>query len=117
MHFFFFSSANSVQESQLARKIVYRWDDGIVEIFILLYRVQLISFTGFIFWFFKIILTASNEVRQVYKQFIGAVVELMGGEVVSEEFQEVALSVYKLFCTQLEDVEDDQVDKIIAEKK
>ncbi|XP_071902326.1 DExH-box ATP-dependent RNA helicase DExH14 isoform X2 [Coffea arabica] len=81
------SSANSVQESQLARKIVYRWDD------------------------------ASNEVRQVYKQFIGAVVELMGGEVVSEEFQEVALSVYKLFCTQLEDVEDDQVDKIIAEKK
>ena len=55
--------------------------------------------------------------RQVYKQFIWSVVEVMGGEVVSEEFQEVALSVYKLFCTQLEDVEDDQVDKIIAEKK
>lgn len=78
------SSANSVQESQLAWKIVYRWDD------------------------------ASSEVRQVYKQFIGAMVELMGGEVVSEEFQEVALSVYKLFVGRLE---DDQVDKIISEKK
>ncbi|KAL3528461.1 hypothetical protein ACH5RR_007783 [Cinchona calisaya] len=83
------SSANSVKESELARKIVYRWDE------------------------------ASSEVRQVYKQFVAAVVELMGGEVVSEEFQEVALSVYRLFCSQLEEEgdEEDQVDKRIAEKK
>lgn len=40
---------------------------------------------------------ASHEVRQAYKQFVAAVVELMGGEVVSEEFQEVALKIYGMF--------------------
>lgn len=40
---------------------------------------------------------ASAEVRQTYKQYIAAVIELMGGEVVSEEFHEVALYIYNLF--------------------
>jgi activating signal cointegrator complex subunit 3 len=40
---------------------------------------------------------ASSEVRQAYKQFIGAVVELLSGEAVSEELYEVAQTVYTLF--------------------
>nr|CAB3501610.1 unnamed protein product [Digitaria exilis] len=55
-------------EWELARKIVPGWDDG-----------------------------TSSEVRQAYKQFIGAVVELLNGEVVSEELHEVAQTVYALF--------------------
>lgn len=35
--------------------------------------------------------------RQAYKQFIGAVVELLNGEVVSEELHEVAQTVFALF--------------------
>ncbi|CAK9163513.1 unnamed protein product [Ilex paraguariensis] len=72
------SSANSLQQSELARNIVYRWDE------------------------------ASSEVRQAYKQFIAAVVELIDGEVVSEEFQEVALTVYRLFGQPLEEDEDNR---------
>lgn len=53
--------------------------------------------------------------RQVYKQFIAAVVELMDG-VVTEEFREVALNVYSLFNRQLEE-DEDEGDKRIAEKK
>ncbi|CAI9111861.1 OLC1v1012190C1 [Oldenlandia corymbosa var. corymbosa] len=79
-------SANSVQESRLARKIVYNWDE------------------------------ASTEVRQVYKEFIGALRELVSDEVVSEEFEEVALSVYRIFVGQLAEDEDGG-DKRIAEKK
>ncbi|XP_004299306.1 PREDICTED: activating signal cointegrator 1 complex subunit 3 [Fragaria vesca subsp. vesca] len=60
-------SSSSVDESELARKIVHRWEE------------------------------ASYELRQAYKQFIGAVVELIDGEVQSEEFREVALAVYRLF--------------------
>lgn len=78
------SSANSLQESELARKIVYQWDE------------------------------ASIEVRQVYRQFIGGVVELIGGEVVSEEFREVALAVYRIFGRPLE---DDENYKVNAEKR
>ncbi|CAN6285195.1 unnamed protein product [Urochloa humidicola] len=62
-------------EWELARKIVPGWDD------------------------------ASSEVRQAYKQFIGAVVELLNGEVVSEEFHGVAQTVYALFGG--DDTEDD----------
>jgi activating signal cointegrator complex subunit 3 len=40
---------------------------------------------------------ASTEVRQAYRQFIGGVVELIDGEVQSEEFREVALNVYRIF--------------------
>ncbi|KAL0364719.1 UNVERIFIED_CONTAM: DExH-box ATP-dependent RNA helicase DExH14 [Sesamum angustifolium] len=61
------SSAASLGEWELARKIIYRWDE------------------------------ASVEVRQLYKQFIAAVVELMVVVSVSEEFQEVALNAYRLF--------------------
>ncbi|XP_038724943.1 DExH-box ATP-dependent RNA helicase DExH14 isoform X2 [Tripterygium wilfordii] len=61
------NSANTLDESELARKIVYKWEE------------------------------ASLEVRQAYKQFISAVLELIDGEVPSEEFREVALMVYHLF--------------------
>ncbi|KAH6801139.1 U5 small nuclear ribonucleoprotein helicase [Perilla frutescens var. hirtella] len=80
------SSAASVGESELAHKIIYRWDE------------------------------ASFEVRQLYKQFVAAVVELMGGEVVSEEFQEVAIKVYRLFSGTSES-EHDERDKRIMSKK
>uniref|UniRef100_A0A5B7ARQ6 RNA helicase n=1 Tax=Davidia involucrata TaxID=16924 RepID=A0A5B7ARQ6_DAVIN len=78
------SSANSLEESELARKIVYQWDE------------------------------ASVEVRQAYKQFISAVVELIDGEMMSEEFREVVLTVYWLFGGP---VEEDEDDRRIAEKK
>ena len=39
---------------------------------------------------------APSDVRQTYKQFIGAVVELLNGEVVSEELHQVAQAVYRL---------------------
>lgn len=77
------SNANSLDESELARKIVYNWEE------------------------------ASPEVRQTYKQFTGAVVDLIDGEVVSEEFREVALTAYRLFSNQGE--EEDS--RRIAEKK
>ncbi|KAI5331061.1 hypothetical protein L3X38_021187 [Prunus dulcis] len=77
-------SSSSVDESELARKIVYRWEE------------------------------ASIEVRQAYKQFIGAVVELIDGEVPSEEFCEVALTVYHLFGRP---EEEDNVETNIAGKK
>lgn len=77
------NSGNSLDESELARKIVHRWEE------------------------------ASVEVRQVYKQFIGAVVELIDGDVPSEEFREVVLTAYRLFSGS---VEVDEVDKNINEK-
>lgn len=40
---------------------------------------------------------ASKEVRQAYKQFLGAVVELIHGEVNSEEFHEVVKTIYHLY--------------------
>lgn len=52
--------------------------------------------------------------RQAYKQFIGAVVELIDGEVPSEEFREVALAVYRLFGGP---EEDETVNRNISEKK
>ncbi|KAE9467177.1 hypothetical protein C3L33_00911, partial [Rhododendron williamsianum] len=78
------SSANSLEESDLAKKIVYRWDE------------------------------ASFEVRQAYKQFAGAVGELIDGEVVSEEFCEVALAVYHLFG---KPAEEDNNGRRFTEKK
>lgn len=69
----------------------------------------------FIFCVLIFVCSASSEVRQVYKQFISAVVELMDG-VVSEEFREIALNVYRLLCAQIEEDEDGG-DKRIAEKK
>ncbi|KAL0384901.1 UNVERIFIED_CONTAM: DExH-box ATP-dependent RNA helicase DExH14, partial [Sesamum radiatum] len=58
----------------------------------------------------------SVEVRQLYKQFIAAVVELMGGEVVSDEFQEVALNVYRLFSAAYGSEEDDSDKRILAKR-
>ncbi|PON70319.1 Activating signal cointegrator 1 complex subunit [Trema orientale] len=76
------NSASSVDESELARKIVHRWEE------------------------------ASVELRQAYKQFIGGVVELIDGELPSEEFREVALTVYRLFGG-----EEEAFDRNIAEKR
>ncbi|KAF6165072.1 hypothetical protein GIB67_000656 [Kingdonia uniflora] len=72
---------NTLEDSKLARKIVYQWEE------------------------------ASSEVRQVYKQFVGAIVELIDGEVSSEEFREVAKTVYDLFRSRKNE------NKKIAEKK
>ncbi|KAK6153447.1 hypothetical protein DH2020_013086 [Rehmannia glutinosa] len=80
------SYAASFAESELARKIIYRWEE------------------------------ASVEVRQLYKQFIAAVVELIGGEVMSEEFQEVALNVYRLFSGSSGPEEDEGDKRILAKK-
>lgn len=57
---------------------------------------------------------ASFEVRQAYKQFAGAVGELIDGEVVSEEFCEVALAVYHLFG---KPAEEDNNGRRFTEKK
>ncbi|OWM65237.1 hypothetical protein CDL15_Pgr008827 [Punica granatum] len=71
------NSANSLDELELACKIVHRWEE------------------------------ASLEVRQAYKQFIGIVVELIDREVASEEFHEVGLAVYWLFAKPAEEEEDE----------
>ncbi|KAG6408555.1 hypothetical protein SASPL_131568 [Salvia splendens] len=83
------SSTTASGESKLGRKIIYRWDE------------------------------ASFEVRQLYKQFVVAVVELMGGEVVSEEFQEVAIKAYRLFSGTSESEEDirDIIKRVLGEEK
>ncbi|XP_057440020.1 DExH-box ATP-dependent RNA helicase DExH14-like isoform X2 [Lotus japonicus] len=67
------NAARSLDESELARKIVYGWEE------------------------------ASVEVHQTSKQFIGAVVDLVDGEIPSEEFHEVALAVYRLFGRPMEE--------------
>jgi len=53
-------------------------------------------------------------VRQAYKQFIGAVVDMVDGEMRSEEFHEVVLAVYQLFGTPME---EGYIDKIVSDKK
>lgn len=57
---------------------------------------------------------ASSDVRQAYKQFLGAIVELINDEVASEEFREVAKAVYDLFRGPDADCD---VTKRIAEKR
>ncbi|KAI4335915.1 hypothetical protein L6164_014511 [Bauhinia variegata] len=78
------NSASSLDDSELARKIVYRWEE------------------------------ASVEVRDAYKQFIGAVVELIDRETPSEEFQEVAVTIHRLFSGF---TENEDIDRIISDKK
>lgn len=68
---------NSLDDSELARKIVPRWEN------------------------------ASSEVRKAYKQFLGSVVELIDDEVSSEELHEVAETVYDLLGALNEDEEVD----------
>lgn len=57
---------------------------------------------------------ASIEVRQAYRQFAGAVVELIDGVVNDEEFKEAALAVYRLFGAP---GEEEEVNRRIIEKK
>lgn len=49
------------------------------------------------FFFHFCALLASSDVRKAYRQYLAAVVELISSEVVHEEFQEVAKSIYNLF--------------------
>ncbi|XP_057950653.1 DExH-box ATP-dependent RNA helicase DExH14 isoform X2 [Malania oleifera] len=72
------SSANSLEESELARRIVHHWQE------------------------------ASAEVRQAYKQFVSAVVESIDGEVASEEFREVALTFYSFYSRLEEEDDKDK---------
>ncbi|KAL0692216.1 hypothetical protein Bca4012_059396 [Brassica carinata] len=81
------SSGSRLDESDLARRIVHQWEG------------------------------ASPEVRQAYKQFIGAVVELIDREVPSEEFREVAFAAYRLFGKPVEEEDSGFSDKNISEKK
>lgn len=56
--------------------------------------------------------------RQAYKQFIGAVVDLVDGEMRSEEFHDVALTVYRLFSRPVEEEEEDNSsDRVVSDKK
>ncbi|KAM7267618.1 hypothetical protein ACFE04_009784 [Oxalis oulophora] len=80
------NAASSLDESQLARKIVHQWEQ------------------------------APIEVRQAYKQFIGAVAELIDRDLPSEEFQEVALNAYRLYCVS-DDEQEGNVGRIKADKK
>lgn len=105
------SSGTSIDESELARKIVYHWDEGMY-----LHPIMInMQITGGLFnypynyWF-----AASSDVRQAYKQFIGAVVEVVDGELSSEEFRAVALAVYLLFHEQ---IEEEDADQRVTEKK
>ena len=86
---------------------MYKWDEGIVQVLFLSWircfnELCCVS----IYDILIICVAASSEVRQAYKQFIGAVVELIGGEVVDEEFREVALTVYRIFCHHVEEQEE-----------
>lgn len=54
--------------------------------------------------------------RQAYKEFIGSVVELIDGEVPSEEFREVALTVYHLFGVPGPGGEDNGDSNIVQKK-
>ncbi|MCO5571324.1 hypothetical protein L7F22_025062 [Adiantum nelumboides] len=54
---------------------------------------------------------APQHARKSYEEFLGAVAELLGGEVLSEELHEAASTVYKVLCTNLHDslgLEDSQ---------
>lgn len=57
---------------------------------------------------------ASIDVCQAYRQFVGAVVELIDGLVNDEEFKEAALAVYRLFRAP---VEEEEGNRRITEKK
>uniref|UniRef100_A0A1D1YQG8 RNA helicase n=1 Tax=Anthurium amnicola TaxID=1678845 RepID=A0A1D1YQG8_9ARAE len=71
-------------ESELAWKLVPRWDE------------------------------VSSDVRQAYRQYLGAITELTCGEVVQEEFQEIAKNVYDFFNAV---DSDSDVSKMINESK
>lgn len=116
------SSASTIDESELARKIVYQWEEGILNaytiyVYVCIFVWMYLFISHWICYGVPLLLqirgAASFEVRQAYKQFIAAVVELIDGEVPSEAFREVALTAYRLFGP----VEEDNVDRNIAEKK
>lgn len=74
-------------DSELARRLVHRWDE------------------------------ASIEIRHAYKKFIGAVVELMNGDIVNDEFQEVAMKTYDLFSRVNANSDADLVTTTVLQKK
>ncbi|XP_028753755.1 DExH-box ATP-dependent RNA helicase DExH14 [Neltuma alba] len=73
------NSASSLDDSVLARKIVYKWEE------------------------------ASSEVRHAYKQFIGVVTQLIDEETSSEEFHELVLTLYRLFSSSMEGDDIDRI--------
>ncbi|XP_078430193.1 U5 small nuclear ribonucleoprotein helicase isoform X4 [Wolffia australiana] len=63
-----YNGQRSNANTELAREIVPRWDE------------------------------ASSDIRKAYKQYLGSLVDLVGGEMMDEEFQELAKRIYKIFC-------------------
>ncbi|KAH7652348.1 DNA helicase protein [Dioscorea alata] len=78
-------SKSDKDDLELARKLVPRWDE------------------------------ASNNVRQTYKQFLGAMVELINGETSSEEFHGIAKTIYDFFTGP--DAACGDISRKIAEKR
>ncbi|KAJ4821369.1 Activating signal cointegrator 1 complex subunit 3 [Rhynchospora pubera] len=74
----------SNDDSELAKKLVPNWEE------------------------------ASSDVRQAYRQFLGALAEI-NSEMVSEEFRQVAKAVYDLFSSS--DIVDDEIRVISPEKR
>ena len=101
-------------EWELARRIVPNWDDGNASETL----AALLRFWSRFVWVcvcylltLPSLFAAPSDVRQAYKQFIGAVVELLNGEVASEELRQVAQAVYRLFAA-----ESDAADKPLLKR-
>ncbi|GJQ93637.1 hypothetical protein Tco_0004776 [Tanacetum coccineum] len=98
----------SVYDFEVARKIVYRWDQELMNTY------DMDEFCEYNALDLGWGLCPSIEVRQAYRQFVGAVVELIDGVVNDEEFKEAALAVYRLFGVP---GEEEEVNIRIIEKK
>lgn len=102
------SFVTSSGESEIARRIVYQWDEGTDHCHLPSLckfgreSAQCLASYGVIS-LIEIGGAASFEVRQAYKQFIAGVVGLVDREVPSEELGEVALTIYRLFGEQKEE--------------
>lgn len=82
------------------------------------YYVSWNSFIELQLYLFVFVLnTASIEIRHAYRKFIGAVVELMNGDIVNDEFQEVAMKTYDLFSRINANSDADRVTKAVLQKK
>lgn len=110
------SSIASLGESELARKIVYQWDEGTDFCYLAFLckfgreSVECLS-SHDVLSSMEIGGAASFEVRQAYKHFIAGVVGLVDREVPSEELGEVALTIYCLFGEQKEENDLDYIAK------
>lgn len=64
-----------------------------------------------------VLCTASIEIRHTYRKFIGAVVELMNGDIIDDEFQQVAINTYDLFSSINANSDADVVTTAVFQKK